>query len=57
MRGRIPWVYVALIPLGYVIVSLAPASLFALFGTYAASAPIFWLWRKLVRKKRPAESG
>ena len=57
MRGRIPWVYAALIPLGYVIVSLAPASLFALFGTYALSAPLFWLWRKVVRKKRPAEGG
>ena len=39
MRGRIPWVYALLIPLIYVIVSLAPASLFALFGAYALSAP------------------
>jgi CDP-diacylglycerol--serine O-phosphatidyltransferase len=57
VRGRIPWVYAALIPLVYVIISLAPASLFALFGVYAASAPLFWLWRKIVRKKRIAESG
>ena len=57
MRGRIPWVYAAVIPLIYVAVSLAPESLFALFGTYALSAPLFWLWRKVVRKKRTADSG
>ena len=57
MRGRIPWVYAALIPLIYVIVSLAPESLFALFGAYALSAPLFWLWRKVARKKRVADSG
>jgi CDP-diacylglycerol--serine O-phosphatidyltransferase len=57
VRGRIPWMYALLIPLGYVIVSLAPASLFALFGTYALSAPVVWAWRKLFKKKRIAESG
>lgn len=57
LRGKIPWVYMALIPLGYVVVSLAPESLFALFGTYALSAPLFWLWRKIFKKKRVAESG
>jgi hypothetical protein len=36
-------------------VSLAPASLFALFGAYALSAPLVWVWRKLFRKKRVAE--
>jgi len=39
------------------LVLLAPASLFALFGTYALSAPLFWLWRKVFRKKRIADSG
>ena len=57
VRGRIPWVYALLIPLLYIIVSLAPASLFALFGTYALSAPLFWLWRKVFKKKRVADSG
>jgi CDP-diacylglycerol---serine O-phosphatidyltransferase len=57
MRGRIPWMYAALIPLGYVIVSLAPASLFALFGAYALSAPAIWAWRKAFKKKRIADSG
>ena len=53
MRGRIPWVYAALIPLIYVIVSLAPASLFALFGTYALSAPLYLG----VAQGRPRRSG
>jgi CDP-diacylglycerol--serine O-phosphatidyltransferase len=56
MRGRIPWVFVALIPLIYVVISLAPVSLFTLFGLYAASAPLYWVWRKLTRKKRPADA-
>jgi CDP-diacylglycerol--serine O-phosphatidyltransferase len=54
-RGKIPWVYALLIPLFYIAVSLAPASLFALFGAYALSAPLVWVWRKLFRKKRVAE--
>jgi CDP-diacylglycerol--serine O-phosphatidyltransferase len=57
IRGRIPWVYAALIPLIYVVISLSPESLFALFGTYALSAPMYWAWRKLFRRKRIADSG
>jgi CDP-diacylglycerol---serine O-phosphatidyltransferase len=56
VRARIPWVYVVIIPLIYVIISLAPESLFTLFAGYAASAPLYWLWRK-VQKKRLAVSG
>ena len=56
MRGRIPWVYAALIPLIYVIISLSPVSLFVLFGVYAASGLLLWLWRKLTRKKRVIDS-
>jgi CDP-diacylglycerol--serine O-phosphatidyltransferase len=57
VRGRIPWVYALFIPLIYVLVSLAPASLLTLFGLYALSAPMYWVWRKLVKRKRIAESG
>jgi CDP-diacylglycerol--serine O-phosphatidyltransferase len=56
VRGRIPWVYAAAIPLIYVIVSLSPESLFTLFALYVLSAPLYWLWRK-IRKKRIADSG
>ncbi len=56
VRARIPWVYAAIIPLIYVIISLAPESLFTLFAGYAASAPLYWVWRK-VQKKRLAVGG
>lgn len=52
VRGRIPWVYALVIPLIYVVVSLAPVSLLALFGAYAASAPLYWCWRRLRRSRR-----
>jgi CDP-diacylglycerol--serine O-phosphatidyltransferase len=56
VRGRIPWMYMLVIPLIYVLVSLAPLSLFVAFGTYALSGPLVWLWVKMTRKKRPVES-
>jgi CDP-diacylglycerol--serine O-phosphatidyltransferase len=56
MRGRIPWVYLSLIPLIYVMVSLAPESLFTLFGLYALSAPLYWVYRRVTRKKRTADA-
>jgi CDP-diacylglycerol---serine O-phosphatidyltransferase len=55
VRGRIPWMYAALIPLIYVIISLSPESLFVLFGAYAMSAPMYWIWRKAFRRKRMVE--
>ncbi|PZN33170.1 MAG: CDP-diacylglycerol--serine O-phosphatidyltransferase [Proteobacteria bacterium] len=57
VRGRIPWMYAAVIPLIYVVVSLSPESLFVLFGAYALSGPLIWFMRKLRRKQRAAESG
>jgi CDP-diacylglycerol---serine O-phosphatidyltransferase len=52
-RGRIPWVYALLIPLIYMVISVAPpVSLFVLFGSYALHAPILWVVRKLRRKRR-----
>src|SRR6185369_17881100 len=56
-RGRIPWVYALVIPLIYMLVSLAPLSLFAIFGAYALSGPVHWVWRKMSKKKRVADSG
>ncbi len=52
LEGRVPWAYAALIPLAYVVVSLRPPeTLFGLFGLYAASAPLYWAWRKLRRRR------
>ncbi len=39
-------------PLAYVVISLRPPeTLFGLFGIYAASAPLYWAWRKIRRKR------
>jgi len=55
LRGRVPWAYAAVIPLAYVVISLRPPeTLFGLFGIYAASAPLYWAWRKIRRRKHPA---
>lgn len=53
LRGKVPWAYLALVPLIYIFVSAGPPeTLLASFGAYAASAPLIWLWRKLLRKRR-----
>lgn len=58
LRGRVPWAYAALLPLAYMVVSLSPAEmLFALFGTYALSAPVYWAWRRLRRRRREPGAG
>jgi CDP-diacylglycerol--serine O-phosphatidyltransferase len=54
-RGRIRWVYASLIPLVFVIIALAPESLFTLFAMYAASAPLIWVWRRARRKHKVAK--
>jgi CDP-diacylglycerol---serine O-phosphatidyltransferase len=55
LRARLPWAYLALVPLAYMVVSLSPAEmLFALFGLYAASAPVQWTWRRFRRRRRGA---
>jgi CDP-diacylglycerol--serine O-phosphatidyltransferase len=51
VRGRIKWVYASAIPLIYVVVFVSPpVSLFTLFGAYAASAPLFWAYRRIRRR-------
>jgi CDP-diacylglycerol--serine O-phosphatidyltransferase len=62
LRGRIPWVYALVIPLVYVLVSLAPQlslapqMLLALFGSYALSGPLLWVWHKAFKRKRVTEA-
>lgn len=53
IRGKVRWPYLALVPLVYIFFSAGPPeTLLATFGTYAASAPLWWLWRKLKRRHR-----
>jgi CDP-diacylglycerol--serine O-phosphatidyltransferase len=58
LRGRVPWAYMAIIPIIYVLGAFSPASLFVTFGSYAASAPLNWVWRKIRRRplRKPKES-
>ncbi|HVY24513.1 MAG TPA: CDP-diacylglycerol--serine O-phosphatidyltransferase [Steroidobacteraceae bacterium] len=54
LRGKVPWASLALVPLGYIFfVAFGPAeTLLAAFGSYAASAPSLWVWRRLRRRRR-----
>jgi CDP-diacylglycerol--serine O-phosphatidyltransferase len=53
LTGRVRFAYAILIPLTFVVIFLEPpVMLLALFGGFALSAPVAWLWRRTVR--RPA---
>jgi CDP-diacylglycerol---serine O-phosphatidyltransferase len=52
---RIPFAFMMLIPVGFIIVGLSPAEmLFGLFGIYALSGPAVWAWRRIGRNRRLA---
>ena len=57
---RVRFVYILLVPLVFVAIAVDPPTmLLALFGTYAASAPVLWVGRRarrLVRGSAPAGS-
>jgi hypothetical protein len=45
--------YLALVPLVYILYASGPAeTLLITFGSYAASAPLWWVWRRLTRRRR-----
>ncbi len=49
LGGRIPFTYLIGIVLIFILISLDPPVVFLiLFGAYAASGPIYWLWRRRV---------
>lgn len=51
LRGKVPVAYLVLVPLIYVIYAAGPAeSLLLTFGCYAASAPLWWVWRRFTRR-------
>lgn len=48
---RIPFTWLLGIPLIFMLISLDPPSVFlVLFGTYAASGPVLWYWRRRSRR-------
>jgi len=55
LRGKVPVAYLVLVPLIYALYAAGPAeTLLITFGSYAASAPLLWLWRKVMRKRNAA---
>jgi len=53
LRGRMPWAYLLVIPLAYIVISAGPGeALFAMFAIYAFHAPVLWAWRKLFHRRR-----
>lgn len=52
---RIRFVYMLLVPLIFILIALEPSTmLLAIFGTYALSAPLLWVGRRLRRAMRGA---
>jgi len=51
--ARVRFPYIVLVPLAFVLIFLHPQiTLLILFGSYALSAPVIWLYRKLRRRSR-----
>ena len=48
IRGKVPVAYLGIVPLVYIFISMGPPeTLLAMFGMYALSAPLWWLWHKI----------
>ena len=55
---RIPFTYLIGIVLIFILISLDPPIVFlALFGAYAASGPIYWVWRRRTIRPRGDHAG
>jgi phosphatidylserine synthase len=53
--ARLRYTQIVLVPLAFVFIFLFhPISLLLIFGGYALSAPMVWLWRKLFRRRARA---
>jgi CDP-diacylglycerol---serine O-phosphatidyltransferase len=53
--AKVRFTYIIFVPLAFVLIFLhPPITLLVIFGSYAASAPLVWAYRKLRRRNRPA---
>jgi CDP-diacylglycerol--serine O-phosphatidyltransferase len=53
LRRPIPFAFLLLVPLGFVVVgSSPPEMLFGLFGLYALSGPALWAWHRITKRRR-----
>ncbi|MGH8495014.1 MAG: CDP-diacylglycerol--serine O-phosphatidyltransferase [Gammaproteobacteria bacterium] len=58
LGSRVPFTYVLIVPLIFMLISLDPPSvLFLLFLGYALSGPAWFIWRFRKRRPRPSASG
>ena len=58
LTGRVRFTYALLVPLGLVVIAAEPPIvLLVLFGAFALSAPLAWLWRRLRRRPPPPLRG
>lgn len=56
LRGKVPVAYLVMVPIIYAIYAAGPAeALLLTFGSYAASAPLLWLWRRVIRKRHTTQ--
>jgi len=54
LGGKVPFAYIVLVPLAFVLIAIEPPRmLFVLFGLYALSGPVVWIYRRL--RRRPAQ--
>ncbi|XOZ33480.1 CDP-diacylglycerol--serine O-phosphatidyltransferase [Halomonadaceae bacterium KBTZ08] len=52
LKGRVPFAAILLVVLAFAVVAIEPpVILFLAFLVYTLSGPLFWVWRRLFRKK------
>ena len=52
LRGKVPFIVILSIVMGFVVITIDPPRiLFALALTFSFSAPVIWLWKKLMVNK------
>jgi CDP-diacylglycerol--serine O-phosphatidyltransferase len=57
LRRPVPFAFLILIPLGFVVVgSSPPEMLFGLFGLYALSGPAVWAWHRIAKRRRQGKA-
>jgi CDP-diacylglycerol--serine O-phosphatidyltransferase len=51
---KVPFAYFLVVPLIFILIAIEPpVVLFVLFSAYALSAPVWWLFRRMFRRRRP----
>jgi CDP-diacylglycerol--serine O-phosphatidyltransferase len=57
-EGPVRFVPFLLVPLGFVLIALyPPIALLTIFGVYALTGPVAWVWKRIRRSQRHAHAG